>query len=77
MNPGAREGPVIQAERQTMTDTQEPEDSLLTIRDLAARWKVSLSTIRREIGRRRIKSLMIGGQLRFTREEVERYEREA
>ena len=51
--------------------------ALFTIRELAARWKVSQSTIRREIVRGRLASLMIGGQLRFTRDEVGRYEKEA
>jgi excisionase family DNA binding protein len=46
-----------------------------TIADLMARWGVSRTTIYREIKRGRLKPKRIGGTIRFSADEVARYER--
>lgn len=48
-----------------------------SIPEICARWDVSDRTIYREIKRGRLKRKHIGGQVRFARSEVERYEAEA
>jgi excisionase family DNA binding protein len=48
-----------------------------TITELMARWGVSRMTVYREIKRGRLKRKHIGGAVRFSAEEVARYERVA
>lgn len=47
---------------------------LLTIRDLCARWKVSRTTLWRQVRDRRLRRVLIGGQVRFRVEDVEKAE---
>jgi excisionase family DNA binding protein len=51
--------------------------SFYTIAELMARWGVSRMTVYREIKRGRLKRKPIGGAVRFSSEEVSRYERVA
>lgn len=44
--------------------------------ELGRRWRVSRRTIGREVRRGRLQGVRVGGSVRFSAEEVERYERE-
>ncbi len=46
----------------------------LTIQDVAARWKISVPTVRRIIGRGEVSAVNIGRAVRIERSEIERYE---
>jgi excisionase family DNA binding protein len=48
-----------------------------SIADLTKRWEVSRTTVYREVERGRLKRTHIGGQVRFSAEAVEQYERAA
>jgi excisionase family DNA binding protein len=48
-------------------------DKLLTIRELAARWSVSPTTIRRLIWRRQLQAERVGGQVRVRESVAEAY----
>jgi excisionase family DNA binding protein len=50
-------------------------ESLLTLQDLAARWKVSLKSVRRIVARGEIKVHRIGAQIRVSPEDVDTYEK--
>ena len=52
---------------------QKPK-AYFTIPDLIERWQVSRATIYREIERGRLKRRHIGGQVRFSAEDVAAYE---
>jgi excisionase family DNA binding protein len=47
----------------------------LTVEDVAARWEVSIRTVRRLVDRGELKCLRIGRQMRFTAEDLAAYER--
>lgn len=47
---------------------------LLTLDELTERWSVSRSTVYREIKRRRLRRILIGGSVRFRVKDVELYE---
>ena len=46
-----------------------------TIPDLVEQWRISRTTIYREVERGRLKRKHIGGSVRFSADEVARYER--
>jgi excisionase family DNA binding protein len=48
-----------------------------SIAELSVRWGVGRTTIYREVERGRLKKTRIGGQVRFSAESVETYERAA
>ena len=50
-------------------------ESLLTLRDLAARWKVSLKSVRRIVARGELKVHRIGAQIRVSSEDAATYEK--
>lgn len=54
-----------------------PEQAFFTIPELMDRWKVSRTTIYREIERGRLKRGHIGGLVRFSAQDVADYERSA
>jgi predicted site-specific integrase-resolvase len=58
------------------TTTQRPL-AFYTLKDLQDRWRISRRTIYEEIRRGRLHRKLIGGQVRFAAEEIERYERMA
>ena len=47
----------------------------LTIQDVAARWKISVPTVRRMIARGEMSPVRIGRAIRIERGEIERFER--
>jgi excisionase family DNA binding protein len=49
-------------------------ESLLTLQDLAARWQVSLKSVRRIVTRSELKVHRIGHQIRISVEDVITYE---
>lgn len=53
----------------------ETTQAFFTIRELCARWRVSRTTLYREIDRGRLKRRHIGGQVRFAAADVANYER--
>ena len=55
-----------------MTSHPKP---LSTLETLAARWGVSVRTLRRMVARGELKAHRIGSQLRFSEEDVAAYER--
>lgn len=50
-------------------------EPLLTPQDLAARWQVSLKSVRRIVARGELKVHRIGAQLRFSEADVTAYEK--
>jgi excisionase family DNA binding protein len=54
--------------------TSNPK-ALSTLETLAARWGVSVRTLRRMVARGDLKAYRIGSQLRFSEEDVRAYER--
>jgi excisionase family DNA binding protein len=53
-----------------MNETPPREPAFYTIPQLAERWQVSRTTVFNEIRRGRLKRKLIGGQVRFSAEEV-------
>ena len=51
------------------------QDDYLTIPELAARWKISVPTVRRKLARGELAKVYIGRVVRIERTEVERIER--
>ncbi len=51
------------------------QDDYLTIPELAARWKISVPTVRRKLARGELAKVYIGRVVRIERTEVERVER--
>jgi excisionase family DNA binding protein len=47
----------------------------LSVADVATRWDVHKQTVYREIIRGRLRKTLIGGSVKFSIDEVERYER--
>lgn len=60
-----------------MNKTPISNTSFLTPAELAAKWKVTPITLRRWRKAGRLKACFIGRGVRFTAEEIERFEREA
>jgi excisionase family DNA binding protein len=50
-------------------------DPLLTLQDLAARWQVSLKSVRRIVARGELKVYRIGHQIRISPEDVDIFEK--
>jgi hypothetical protein len=50
-------------------------EPLLTLQDLAARWQVSLKSVRRIVARRELKVHRIGAQIRVSPEDATTYEK--
>jgi excisionase family DNA binding protein len=50
-------------------------EPLLTLQDLAARWQVSLKSVRRIVAREELKVHRIGYQIRVSIEDVATYEK--
>ena len=50
------------------------QDDYLTIPELAARWKISVPTVRRKLARGELAKVYIGRVVRIERSEVERIE---
>jgi len=46
-----------------------------TIRELVERWRVTRTTIYREVKRGKLKRTLVAGSVRFSRDQVEEYER--
>jgi excisionase family DNA binding protein len=55
----------------------DKDDRLFTVNDVAERWQVHHRTVRREVERRRLNPTRVGGLIRFSEEEILRYERGA
>jgi excisionase family DNA binding protein len=73
-----RGGPVPRPVRERPTvDAAAEEPRFFDTKELQARWKVGRTTIHREVKRGRLRSSLIGGSVRFSREEVARYEQQA
>ncbi|MFZ1324680.1 MAG: helix-turn-helix domain-containing protein [Candidatus Contendobacter sp.] len=51
------------------------QDDYLTIPELAARWKISVPTVRRKLSSGELAKIYIGRVVRIERTEVERIER--
>lgn len=60
-----------------MKTSDSPLPFYLTPAELATRWKITTMTLRRWRKGGRLKASYIGRQIRFTMEEVLRFEREA
>lgn len=60
-----------------MNKTPLPPTSFLTSAELAARWKITPITLRRWRKAGKLKACFIGCGVRFTAEEIARFEREA
>jgi hypothetical protein len=63
---------IILNRRIAMKPKSEP---LLTLQDLAARWQVSLKSVRRIVGRGDLKVHRIGHQIRISPEDAATYEK--
>lgn len=50
-------------------------EPLLTLQDLAARWQVSLKSVRRIVARGELKVHRIGAQVRVSPEDADTYEK--
>lgn len=57
-----------------MADAAPKTKAFFTIHELIERWRVSRATIYREIDRGLLKRRHIGGQVRFSAEDVSAYE---
>ena len=53
-----------------------PLPMLLTLRDVAERWKVSVKSVRRHIAANRLCVIRIGKALRVSEDELVRFERQ-
>jgi excisionase family DNA binding protein len=64
---------------QATTMHQQPEftKAFYTLKELCERWGVCRMTVYRELRRGRLKKKLIGGTVRFSAEEIYRYERQA
>jgi excisionase family DNA binding protein len=58
-----------------MTTTDETPERLLSLGDLAERWRVSTRTIVRMTDRREIHSIRVGKQIRFKLSDILAYEK--
>jgi excisionase family DNA binding protein len=68
------EGTVVVGMNKT---TDLPTPPFLTPAELAARWRITPITLRRWRHKDRIKAAFMGRGVRFSRAEIERFEREA
>lgn len=58
-----------------MSTAASTEKTFFTIPELLTRWHVSRTTLHREVKRKKIKPTRIAGRVRFSSDEVARYER--
>lgn len=53
-----------------------PRHDIITLAELCAYWRVSETTVRREMERGQLEGFKVGGQVRFERRRILRYQRE-